>query len=1695
MNDSIDVFSLHKNIIDDYEKFVSSFININEPNIKNEVEKGINDGKFWPEPLIGFNPSFEKGDSIQHLCEKNILHPTTAEIFKDYRLYRHQVEAITKNSEKMDFVVTSGTGSGKSLTFMAPIFDYMVKHKSGKGIKAIIVYPMNALINSQEEEIGKLKKQFEERTGENFPVSYGKYTGQETKEEREKIRGELPGIILTNYMMLELVLTRPQEHMMSRSIYDNLKFLVLDELHTYRGRQGADVALLVARIKALAKEPVRCIGTSATMISGGSLYEQKLAVAEVAGKLLGSRFSEEQIINEYLERCFEFDGKLPGKETLRRAVENPIDPNGDEIKLKSFPISIWLENNIALKVKEERLVRGKPLRLSEIARKLADDSGVEPGICQEKLIEYLKWIAVVNNRIENSRDSYLPYKIHQFISQTGTVYVSLHQREDRIVSLDPANHKIVNEEKVPLFPVVFSRTSCHEFICVFKDDDAAVLKPREFKEVSEEEENMADGYLIADPDVWDPDTDMESLPDAWRKTDRMGRYIPGRKYAGRIPRKIYYDRKGNFSCTHTMEFEGWFMSAPLLFDPVSGVIYDQRTSEGTKLTRLGSEGRSTSTTVLSFSILKNMAREGVGVNDQKLLSFTDNRQDAALQSGHFNDFIKVARVRSAIYFALVEHDELTYANLDEAVFNALKLPQEEYAARQTDFPSVKRENKNAFKDFLMYRALYDLRRSWRVIMPNLEQCALLEIQYKDLEENCRYEKCWEKVPFLNDLTPAERMPIVYQVLDYFRKSYALHSEEYLTYKAIREKGRTIKEKLRHPWRFGDNERITEPCFLRYETLKKKKTGLFTNSIGPNSTLGKYLRGKAHESKLVFKGQAYLDFIKSLMEVLASAGWLKQEFAENAGGEQTGIYKLRIDCIIWKKGNGCNITHDPVRNRTYKEFETVANAFFQELYKTDFRELKDIIGKEHTGQISTGDRKECEGRFRKGEDSVLFCSPTMELGVDIKNLSIVHMRNVPPGPSNYAQRGGRAGRSGQAAVVFTSCSSYSPHDRHYFNHPVDMVAGVVAPPKLDLNNRDLLSAHLDAIYLAKVGLGEIKHSIADLLEIDKLEKLPLKPVVMEKLKLDEPAKKEIKETFDKIIQDVKARSPESLAWLDKDWVGVTLDTAPANFDRALDRWRTLYQAAIRQMDEAHETMKSGIYTAGSKEMKNAAKNHYQARHQRESLVNERNLGSISEFYPYRYLASEGFLPGYNFTRLPVRTFIEYGDSGEYVSRPRFIALGEFAPYNIIYHKGAKFKVRQLIMPDIENKLTKAKVSKNSGYILMDGEYNSNNCPFSGVSLTEGSSKEVYADLLPMEETRTENIERISCEEEERLSRGYDIRTYFSVPGGMDTARKAKVKNQDEGFLNLTFIPSARLVQINRKWRVTKEDGFLIGLRSGLWKKAEKRKDTESPEENRMVMLYTHDTADALYIEPIKALGLSPDGVITMMYALKRAIENIFQVEAREISVESMGDEKHPNIFLYEAAEGSLGILSQFMDDKDVFKQVIDEAFRLCRFNDHDYEEEASYDDLLSYYNQRYHSKINRFTIRDALEKLKLCNVELLTSRFGVTYDEQYRHLLTLIDPNSSTEKKFLNYLYRESFKLPEGAQQLTNDIYCRPDFFYDPDIHVFCDGTPHDDPEVKRMDEKRRGAIRARGEQVLVWYYRENLAQWVAKRPDIFKKVR
>lgn len=263
------IFGVHRRIVDDYASYIRSFVTIADDELRRRVERHLTDGHLWPEPLLAFNPAFATVGRVEALAKSGVFAPQVADAFRGFELFEHQSEAIRLGIAGTDFLVTSGTGSGKSLIYIGAIFEHLFRLGAPMppGVTAVVVYPLNALVNSQEEELRRYAENYRLARGEAFPIRFAKFSGQEDITRRQELEAEPPHILLTNYMMLELLLTRGSQANLRAAVYDQLRFLVFDELHTYRGRQGADVGLLIRRIRAKAKLPVLYIGTSATMVS------------------------------------------------------------------------------------------------------------------------------------------------------------------------------------------------------------------------------------------------------------------------------------------------------------------------------------------------------------------------------------------------------------------------------------------------------------------------------------------------------------------------------------------------------------------------------------------------------------------------------------------------------------------------------------------------------------------------------------------------------------------------------------------------------------------------------------------------------------------------------------------------------------------------------------------------------------------------------------------------------------------------------------------------------------------------------------------------------------------------------------------------------------------------------------------------------------------------------------------------------------------------------------------------------------------------------------------------------------------------------------------------------------------------------------------------------------------------------------
>ncbi len=1723
----IDVFALRDRIVAEYREYVESFINILDRDIDAFVRQRLREGELWPDAVLQLNPAYEQGDTLGELAAQGVILPETARFFGEgLRLHRHQQEALQIARRGEPYVVTTGTGSGKSLTYLVPIADHVLRHQPEQhSVRAIIVYPMNALINSQLEAL----ESFQRRNWPDCPLRFARYTGQDKDEDRRKILEDPPHILLTNYVMLEYLLIRPHERVLIQQATRELRFLVLDELHVYRGRQGADVAMLMRRVRQRAgHKHLQYIGTSATLATEGTREQRRARIAELGSTLFGVPVPPANVIDETLRRVTVADAPRTPEE-LRRAVEAaPPGPTFREVV--AHPLAAWVEETFGLDVEEGRLVRRRPVTFREGLNRLIEGTGLPAERCQQRLRAVLE---AGNAARTATGDPVFAFRLHQFLSSGSSVYATLQSPPERYLTTEGQVMAPGGEtEGQPrlLFPLAFCRECGQEYYLVSRlgpgegDDELGAgggppnstfqdrLVPRApFLSAQEDEVPGTLGFFAPERnELWSDD--VEELPEFWFEERAGGRRLK-REYEPFRPVRLWVRPDGTAS---EVELEGallgWFQPKPFLFCLRCRAAYDRREkSDFRKLATLSQTGRSTATTIaVGTAIVAMRQMEGAmgGDGDRKVLSFTDNRQDASLQAGHLNDFMQVVLLRGALVKALEAEGTLTFDRLGDAAFTALNPRPEQFMKEPVaSGPGYKRA-REAMLDLLQYRAFEDLRRAWRVAQPNLEQCGLLRIGYDGLSELAQDDAHWAGVPVMGKVDATTRERVLRAVLDHLRSNLAIDAEV-LTPERIRQLKLRANDALCEPWAIDEYEQLRRSAiFLLPGVTPAPHEDAPTLGLSWRSAVGRYLRSR-HTWGL--DEDLSVDEVEELVRgiVRQLRGHLLTVISRK--GEDYGV-QLRAGALCWERGDGRAPGPDPVRTRSLhirrvEALSSEPNRYFARLYREGAAQFAGIIGAEHTGQVAAEVRQERERRFRSGALPALFCSPTMELGVDIADLNMVHLRNVPPTPANYAQRSGRAGRGGRPALVVTFASQGNAHDSYFFRRKERMIAGAVTPARIDLANRELVAAHLHSVWLAIVGLP-LGDSIADLLDLDAPD-YPLREEKRKQIELSAARQREVLAAIRAVVGgDTRVTEAE---WYTEGWLEQMVREAPEAFDRAFDRWRDLYRAAVEQREAARKVLDRPKVTREEKQA--AEQREREARRELELLLNQTKDVTESDFYPYRYLATEGFLPGYNFPRLPLRALVPGRDAAQALDRPRFLGLSEFGPWNVIYHEGRKYRIAACIVPagGVEQLITAAKLCRTCGYIFPRDEVSVDVCTHCRTPL-DAATMDYPQHLLDQPTVRTSRWARISSEEEERAREGYRITTHYQF-GPEHAVRRAEVRAADgTTLLEVTYAPQATLWRINHGWRrATYQHGFTLDRETGRWRK---RPDDPIGDEDLSdqakapvsdVRPYVTDARNLLLLRAaITVKGRERDQFLrTLVYALQRGIQVVYQVEEQEVAVELIGTGEHQRLLLWEAAEGGTGVWERMLSDRHSFAEVAREALRVCHFDptsgapDPTWAERcavACYECLLSYANQLEQRAINRHRVRDYL--LALTTAELRLAAAGREYDAQYQWLRERTDPASPLERQFLDYLYEHKLRLPDHAQyQPEADIAAQPDFYYEraglPGVCVFVDGPAHDAPDQAEHDRQVRQALEDRGYRVVVLRHDRPFQEQVAKEPTVF----
>lgn len=1976
----INIFQFRDELIQHYQSFSQGFTKIAAEDIRSFIKQQFDAYKrFCPEPLIQITPNYKVSCSIDELVRQGVLHPDCAKIFQfngqGLNLFAHQYNAINMARSGKSYVVTSGTGSGKSLTFFIPIINAILQEKAQElstpgsllnrpRVRAIIIYPMNALANSQLEEIQKFLQNFS-------GIRVCRYTGQDDQAARLEMKNNLPDIILTNFMMLEQILIRRSDRFLVNACQD-LRFLVLDELHTYRGRQGSDVAMLVRRLRIqMNARNLICIGTSATMASTGSQQDKNAVVANFASHLFGCTFQPEQVISETLdpmtlpiprsqEEFINFRKQLMQEVLLAAKLDEQgqcclMLHNYDEFKHSAF--ARWLEQNLSITSKFERAI---PQSISSIAGRLTamlcapilatpqevaefklpdallngqvaakdgrswlnsevaadgqqvveqnnstvgqdqlnaiwgSDDKLSVGVgndgkphvglgngttlstihelfvtCTQALKNFLSLFGQ-NDYIRTPQGKNpFAFKLHQFISGPTRIYVTL-QHPQRYLTLDGQNFVADPQDPnkfYPLFEAYFCRDCGMEYIPVKITEGAGrkpnyiKVEPREFDARDDEEQDADEctmGFICPRRPEQGYKGDFEQLPDEWKDPKKENAIKSAKKKA--VPELIYLDEYGY--CKGNGQ-PYWLIKGTFQFCVNCLHTFTTAGSEKHRLLGLSGESRASVTTIISLQLIRQLYQyiwdNALAQNREpslaeenacKLLGFVDNRQDAALQAGHFNDFVLRLVMRSSIIAALrnaqkpmlidslVEsickllHFSKDYIHDTEALSNFMEVPQGE----THELISVRFYQALEQIQFIFGMKIVDELRNLNLYTcPSLQELHLIKLQYLGLSDMCNSEQFMAQSAFLSRLSPEARFQIFSDFLDTLCNKQCIDSE-YLNEGKISSNLKSSAKNILAKWIPQGVFKNLSPAFVLEKATSSAKVVLGTKMSGINRKIMLHKAWKTINCNLTQEDATQV--LHDMISMLNKHGLLQQSSLKGADNKAdiTG-YRIRSSVILLSTDNALShqVMNDEgaMRNeldgtiretildkandtavwgkvaQANKAVGTVAgdlpstNAnyatdlteprdderFFARLYleiakmlqnptssKSLLQTLLNIEAHEHTAQVSSKDREELEQRFRANQNDLekwkarrtdlpfkrlplLFCSPTMELGIDISALNYVLMRNVPPTAANYVQRAGRAGRSGQQSLVLTYCTARSPHDQWFFKHPEEMVQGIVNEPTIDLTNDALIRSHLHAIWLAAGGVS-MPNYVCDVLDRDRTN-LPVIPELQFSLNPQWPLASSsqaystntagvgeqdgfsateyaashdysLDYAADELQDNEPQLSPAEIVekavdmgrkvlsmvdepevqekWLNNTELESFMARSYQEFDHSFDSWRTHYSSLHSQLKLVSKQLTALNATKEDRE-------RLQSEHTRVlaqiGFMSDTKSYNNNEFYVYRYLANQGFLPGYNFPSMPLQAWLLEKDDQDknhrsLISRPRFIGLSEFAPFSLIYHQGRIFMSTRIRIP-AENFNSEAKrlnttvahACERCGYITTDAA--ANTCEYCASPLRPESDIRNLYKISIVEATERE---RITVVDENRLSQGLEIHTLFSF--AKDTSRltgflpplKCELKYQDQCLGVLTYAQNALIKRINLGWRNSNDrSGFLINPLNGCWKSSSKsqtdlptrrgkgrknaaltnaalKSQTEAADNEAEVLQkivpYVEDTHNLLILEPKGAGAGDTIFMATLQAALQRAIEQVYQLEQSELFVEPAPNEHERNLILiYEAGEGGSGVLLNLIRKPEAIQAVAKRALKIMHYdmpqdpatwdmehivnyNQNQHCLNGCYDCLLSYYNQREHVYINRrddMTL-NFLAKLGQCTVEKL-SLDPIDYE-------TSGDPTQSTPpatplERFILWTSQRGYPQPDQIGKTFKVLKLSFDAAYNSE-HICLSFTPRDPSDIESL---------------------------------------
>jgi DEAD/DEAH box helicase domain-containing protein len=1271
-------------------------------------------------PFLDIRLPFRTADPGEHL---------PLEIRPGFNPYQHQLRSFQRLYSKdghqpQHTLVTTGTGSGKTECFLYPILDHCWRERDRRGIKAILLYPMNALATDQARRLARTLWDDERLRGQ---VTAGLYVGGQGQhgvadrdhlvDKRDVLRDSPPDILLTNYKMLDFLLLRPEDRRLwEHNESDTLRYLVLDELHTYDGAQGSDVACLIRRLKSRLEVDAGslcCVGTSAT-VGGGARQGTIRALTDFASTVFDETIFEDAVILEDRQGIGETLGDEQDLERWPEVTDiDELDPDAfDEPRL-------WMQKQVDLWLGEgclaaDRVGIGRLLQRHVLLRRLLRALGG-----QLRSTDHIsEWLLEHEPRWSDYDEQTRSKLLESFVALVSWARRTEPAPEDE----DPGEPFLQVQTQFWLRELrhLLQRVSAEpEFTWAA---DISPDKSEHWLPLAHCRECGANGLGTTLREGEDHfDEDLTAIGRSWLNSQRSCRYLTfGAADDGTFP---------SFICPKCLRVSSG-QDCRCSSEGKSGVpIRISSDASDAKVPRFlarcpdcGSDHGlsmmgSRAASLLSVAIGHLFQSEHN--DDPKLLVFTDSVQDASHRAGFFGARTYRFNLRTAIQgFLEADKGNTTLADLHERLYDHWSAQMEKPRLISTFMPADLRELPR-YVNFLerggsgSHRPLEeDLKRrlSWEMALEfghnaligrTLERtrCSTVGLDAEAIERVAERleleitEGNLLTMAFLEKPTRDQLRHFVQGLLQRQRVRGGVYHEMLTSY--LQNAGNRFhlsrqRNRLMSP--FGRQSRL--PRFLTDRPAQEGREQVFDGFASKPTRPNWHRDWLARSLKANPEHEDINTFLLETLELLCLEGVLIK-VKDRRGSHAYGLAPARLtlsrhaaqlqcpECnqrtivpqdhqAVWE-GQSC------LRFRCVGVLKAVTHmrsSYYARVYRSS--RLRRIFSHEHTGLLSRTVRERLEERFKSGSDpdapNLLVSTPTLEMGIDVGDLSAVVLNSVAPTTANHLQRIGRAGRRTGNAVCLTMANS-RPHDLYFTEQPLEMMAGEVRPPGCFLDAPEMLKRQL------------VAHAMDAWARADLQTKAIPQRV---RLVLGKAGKKNFPGRFlafyhtahEDLLRDFLARFDSYLS--EDSRTRLSEFAGPVNVEalivKAFDEVE-LHRKHLRDLQR--RCLERLQQVEADPEASDDPENEITELKNHRSVLS-RLMDEEGDKYPLNVLTDAGVLPNYAFPEPGVTLKSVIRDDGdadqryksfEYM-RPASAAIRELAPFNVFYAEGRKVTIDEI-----------------------------------------------------------------------------------------------------------------------------------------------------------------------------------------------------------------------------------------------------------------------------------------------------------------------------------------------------------------------------------------------------------------------------------